>query len=79
MQSVPLADVTRHMAPPKNWDHEKDGICKTLEICDRDGWMISGWQPTEEERKKIADGAPVFLHIQGVSHPVVSMSVGDVP
>lgn len=77
MNSIRLTDATRRLGAPSNWNHETDGICHTLEICDRDGWMISGWMPTDVERKRIAEGAPIFLHIQGIAHPVVGMSVGD--
>jgi hypothetical protein len=76
MNSIPLTDATRRLGAPLNWNHETDGICHTLEICDRDGWMISAWMPTDAERQRIAEGAAVFLHIQGISHPVVGMSVG---
>lgn len=77
MNSIQLLDATRRLGAPPNWNHETDGICHTLEICDRDGFMISGWLPTEAERKRIAEGAPIFLHIQGITHPVVAMSVGS--
>ena len=77
MNSLPLADCTRRLGAPKQWDHAKDGLCHTLEICDRDGWMISAWQPTEAELKRIAEGKPVFLFIQGQVHPVVSLAVGE--
>lgn len=77
MDAVPLADATRRMAAPKKWDHEKDGICHTLDICYRDGWMISAWAPTKAELKSLNEGKPVFLWIQGTTHPVVSLSVGD--
>ena len=76
MNSIPLTDATRRLGAPQGWNHETDGICFTLEICDRDGFMISGWMPSDAERKRIADGAPIFLHIQGFSHPVVGMTVG---
>lgn len=77
MNSIQLTDCTRRLGAPRNWNHETDGICHTLEICDRDGFMISGWMPTDAERKRIAEGAAIFLHIQGVSHPVVSLTVGE--
>lgn len=79
MHSIELTDATRRLAAPKNWDHGRDGICHTLEICDRDGFMISAWVPTEAERERIARGAPIFLHVQGVEHPVVGFSIGEVP
>jgi hypothetical protein len=77
MKSIPLQNPDRRLGAPSSWNHETDGICHTLEIWLRDGEMISAWQPTDAERQRIADGAPVFLHIQGHSHPVVGMSVGD--
>lgn len=77
MKSIPLADATRRLGAPNNWNHETDGICHTLEICDRDGFMISAWQPTDAERKRLIDGAPIFLHIQGTRHPVVGLTIGD--
>lgn len=77
MNSIPLVDATRRLGAPPNWNHETEGICHTLEICDHDGWMISGWMPTDAERKRIMQGAAVFLHIQGVAHPVVAMTVSE--
>lgn len=77
MNALPIVDCTRRLGAPKQWDHSKDGLCHTLEIVDRDGWMISAWQPTEAELKRIAEGKPVFLFIQGRVHPVVSLAVGE--
>jgi hypothetical protein len=34
MNSVPLSDATRRLGAPPNWNHERDGICHTLEIVD---------------------------------------------
>jgi hypothetical protein len=77
MKSIPLSNATRRMGAPKDWDHETMGICHTLEICDRDGWMISAWQPTQQELERINAGQPIFLGIQGHDmHPVVSIEVG---
>lgn len=75
MHSLPLTDATRRMAPPANWNHATQGICHTLEIADVDGWMISAWHASENERAAIAEGKPIFLHIQGTLHPVVGLSV----
>lgn len=78
MNSAPLKDVTRRLGAPLLRNHETDGICHTLEICDRDGFMISAWVPTPAELQRIAKGAPIFLHTQGSVHPVVAMSVGEI-
>lgn len=77
MNSLPLTYATRRLGAPKNWDHERDGLCHTLDICDRDGWMISAWTPSAAELKRLNEGLPVFLHIQGVTHPVVSLHVPE--
>lgn len=76
MKSIPLETADRRLGAPDNWNHETDGICHTLDIWDQDGFMISGWRPTESELAKLNAGEPLFLHIQGRSHPVVAMSVG---
>lgn len=79
MHSIQLTDATRRLGAPKGWDHSRDGICHTLEICDRDGFMISAWMPSDAERARIAAGAPIFLHVQGVDHPVVGFTIGEAP
>lgn len=76
MKSIPFENPDRRLGAPINWNHETDGICHTLDIWDRDGFMISGWQPTAAELVKLNAGEPLFLHIQGRVHPVVAFSVG---
>ena len=76
MNSIPLENPSRRLGAPPNWNHETEGICHTLEIWDRDGFMISGWRPTEAELARLNAGEPLFLHIQGQQHPVVGFSVG---
>ncbi len=75
MRPLQLANATRRMAAPAEWDHARDGICHTLEICDQNGWMVSAWKPTEAEIRRLVQGQPIVLAIQGVVHPVVSLSV----
>jgi len=77
MIALPLADATRRLGAPEGWDHDRDGVCHTLEILDRDGWMVSAWSPTVEELRRLLNGKPIFLHIQGTHHPVVAITVGD--
>lgn len=71
---------TRILGAPANWDQSK-GECVGLPIVDRltehGPVMISEWEPTEEERDRIAQGLPVHLWIYGQAHPVVSISVGE--
>ena len=76
MHSIPLQEPSRRLGAPKEWDHSEEGICHTLEIWDREGFMISGWRPSAKELEKLNAGEPLFSHIQGRAHPVVAMSVG---
>jgi hypothetical protein len=76
MHSIVLENADRRLGAPAIWNHEKDGVCHTLEIWDRDGFMISGWQPSPNDLRKFNAGEPLFLHIKGNVHPVVAMSVG---
>lgn len=78
MNSQPLSNATRRLGAPSNWDHG-GGICHTLEVYDRDGWMVSAWRPTKAELRRLSDGQPIFLHIQGFAHPVVALTVGGEP
>lgn len=77
MNALPIEGHTRRLGAPKQWDHSEEGICHTLEIVDRDGWMISAWQPSETELKRLNEGQPLFLHIQGHEHPVVALTVAE--
>ena len=79
MKSLPLQNKTRRIGAPENWNHETDGICHTLEVHDRDGWMISAWQPTAEELRLLNEGNPLLLGIAGATHPVVSLWVAQQP
>lgn len=76
MKAIPLPNATRRLGAPRNWNHETDGICHTLDIVDQDGVMISGWRPSPAELAKLNAGAPLFLQITGSVHPVIAMSVG---
>ncbi len=41
--------------------------------------MVSAWIPTPKEIEAIVAGAPVHLRVLGVTHPPVSIEVGEVP
>lgn len=80
MKSIPLEQPDRRLGAPKSWNHETDGICHTLDIWDRDGFMISGWLPTPTDLAKLNAGEPLFLHIGRTdsegTHPVLAFSIG---
>jgi hypothetical protein len=76
MKALPQYGHTRRLGAPKSWDHAEQGICHTLEIVDRDGFMVSAWQPTAAELARLNAGQPLYLGIQGTAHPVVFLKVG---
>lgn len=77
MDAIPIENATRRLGAPKTWDHAQSGICHTLNIVDQNGWMVSAWQPSASELKRLCEGQPLFLHIQGVAHPVVALTVAN--
>lgn len=73
--------ATRVLGAPPNWNEAKHGICGTLPIRDwraENGvnYMISTWEPTQDELALLQAGAPVLLWVVGVQHPPVSLTVG---
>lgn len=77
MNAAGWDNPTRRIGAPPDWDHEKQGICHTLEIVDHEGVMYSAWQPSEAELKRLNEGKPIILGIQGTVHPVVCLGVGQ--
>lgn len=41
--------------------------------------IISTWEPTPDERRRIADGENVALVVWGTAHPPVVVTVTDAP
>ena len=78
MNPIPIRPCSRTMTSPTGMEDE----CGTLEICDTHDpiWgnmMQSAWMPSDDERARIASGAPVMLSIVGTGHPVVAVFVGE--
>lgn len=73
----------RAIGAPKDWgvtDKDDPNYCVVLPITDVSqdpfgNWMVSFWKPDKAELDRLKAGKPVMLWIQGVSHPVVSVSV----
>jgi hypothetical protein len=76
MKSLPLENPDIRIGAPKNWNHEKDGLCHTLECYLIDNALVSAWRPSKEELKRLNEGQPLYLHIWTAQHPVVALSVG---
>ena len=43
--------------------------CYDLPIYRYPGGFVSCWRPTKEDIKRIAMGEPIFLHVEGHTHP----------
>ncbi len=76
--------ATRVLGAPPGWNEERDGFCGGLPILDhRDesgvNYMISTWEPTEDELERLKAGASVQLWVVGTAHPPVSLTIGELP
>jgi hypothetical protein len=71
--------ATRTLGAPVNWNAERDGECRPLEIRDSAvpglEFMESAWYPTDEEKAAIAAGRPVILTVFSTRHPPVAVTV----
>ncbi|MDP3853650.1 hypothetical protein [Phenylobacterium sp.] len=78
-----VAHFTRDLGKPADWDEARDGHCSSLPIRDEpiEGYptMLSAWTLLPGQLERLQAGAPVMLRIFGVSHPVVSLDVGEPP
>ena len=82
MRSIPIKGCTRRIGAPEGWDHEKQGLCHTIEVLDQDidgvNYMTTAWLPTADELKKLLAGYPIILGISGTRYPVVYMAIGGI-
>jgi len=64
---------------PFNWDASVRGECIPLPVYHDKGnsTFYSYWELTDEERKRIADGAHIILGVVGNGHPPVSVNVSN--
>lgn len=42
-------------------------------------FMVTAWEPTPAEQKRIADGAKIVVWIAGTAPPPMKIEVGEVP
>lgn len=81
MNPQKIKNKTRSLGAPKEWDHNLDGPCETLDI--RDGLlngsscMFSLWLPTPEELALLNKGVPVTVSIVGTMHPPIAVYVEE--
>lgn len=80
-----IGQATRYLGAPEGWEPPKDGACAHLAIRDvqtgpGDRWaMLSAWEPTPDELKRLMAGALVHLLVSGKVHPPVAIGVGEPP
>lgn len=79
-----IPNATRYLGAPVDWKPDTDGPCGYLAIKDQPSdtglnYMISAWEPTPDELKRLNEGARVLLWIAGTSHPPVMVTAGSSP
>lgn len=74
--------ATMVLGAPADWHDTHDGRCMGLPVrvidCQNSLYLVSAWEPTPAELEALNRGETVKLWIMGTSHPVVSLSVGDI-
>lgn len=77
-----IEGATRDLGAPVGWDGDLSK-CRVLPVQDvtteHGPFMVSAWEPTAEELVAMQRGESVKLWVQGVAHPVVSITVGGIP
>lgn len=72
---------TRYLGAPQGWTPEQDGgECVHLAIRDEANpapVMVSAWEPTPDELRRLNSGALIYLTVAGVQHPPVMLTVGE--
>lgn len=68
MYPLKLTDVNLTLGPPAGWTEEQ---CRTIDAYsgrydDGTPYVTTAWQPTEADKKAVAEGRPVYLQFVGV-------------
>lgn len=74
MKPTFFAHANNVMKRPERMTDEE---CSDLSVYRDDKQVISCWQPTNEERTKIAMGAPVYVYVFGQGMPPLFISADD--
>jgi hypothetical protein len=80
MEPIKITGSTRAFGAPVGWNEDVSGPCQSLPILDyeqdNNKYLVSGWKLTEREIIQVQAGLPIYLWINGPTHPVVWLSVG---
>jgi hypothetical protein len=83
MRPLRIEGYTHVLGAPEDWSDADLGKCGALavKVClvGNLPFMISAWEPTPYELELLNKGASIHLYVQGKTHPVVSVCVGDPP
>lgn len=71
----PLGSATRVLGEAQGYR----GLPIRDEVGQHGPQMVSSWQPTAEELRLLAAGAPIYLTVLGTAHPPVLLEVGLPP
>lgn len=78
MNPTDFPEATKTFTKPEGWTDEQ---CTPLHVHEgmfgTEHILLSRWMPTEQEKKDIADGKPVWLTIFGTGHPPVALFTGN--
>lgn len=73
MNPVDFPQANKALGPPS-----ERGNCGGLKVWTDGEVCLSAWMPTEEERRRIAAGEPVWLWVhQGATQPPVALEVAS--
>ena len=75
MTPTNFRQATQMLGRPDDMTDEQCGALHIARgLADGYPYVVSCWQPTDEERAAIASGAPVYLHVVGAAMPPVCLS-----
>lgn len=84
MQPTRIKDAEpRPLGAPSDWNEAENGHCGGLFVRREDvagvPFMRSAWEASPADAGLLLAGARVHLGVAGLTHPVVQLSVGDLP
>lgn len=75
MKPINFPEAHQTLGQPPDWDEAKYGVVEGLRVARISGTIMSVWQPTDEERAAIANGASIELYVFGDGMPPVAVEV----
>ncbi len=67
MEPIELSDANLRLGPPRGWSDERCSTVYAYAGTDGNGpYVVTAWQPSEEDKEAIAAGRPIFLKFCGV-------------